>query len=94
MITPPPAPPRDWAAQTTLASKTPDVPTPYPYTSVTPGAFTFMQPATNFIGRRSYTPFDNGPVDRRYHPEPLAGVWRAEEHIPIMRTTPVLPKFQ
>ena len=46
----------------------------------------------NFIGlKRLRAPTDDS---RMYNPTPLDGKWRAEDHIPIMRTKPITPKFQ
>lgn len=51
-----------------------------------------VQPATNFVGReRLRPPGDDFAV---YNPAPIAGPWRAEQHVPIMRGLPVTPKFQ
>lgn len=44
----------------------------------------------NFIGiKKFHNPMDDS---RMFHPAPMDGVWRAEQHIPIMRTMPVFPK--
>jgi hypothetical protein len=45
----------------------------------------------NFIGRKTlHPPTDDSMV---FNPAPFDGAWRAEEHIPIMRTMPLRPKF-
>lgn len=46
----------------------------------------------NFIGRRTIrAPLEDVGV---YNPAPLNGVRRAPDHMPIMRTMPIRPKFQ
>lgn len=46
----------------------------------------------NFIGRKAIRPPNEDIA--AFNPAPLDGVWRAADHIPVMRTMPVRPKFQ
>jgi hypothetical protein len=46
----------------------------------------------NFIGRKTLrAPTDDSCM---FCPRPMDGKWRAEDHIPIMRTQGITPKFQ
>jgi hypothetical protein len=50
------------------------------------------QAPLNFFGRRALrAPGDDSAA---YDPRPMDGLWRAEEHMPIMRTQRVLPKMR
>lgn len=49
------------------------------------------QTPTNFVGRKFIRP--PPPSDLRYNARPISGVWRAEDHIPIMRTLPVVKQY-
>lgn len=46
----------------------------------------------NFIGRKTLRP--PGDDSMAFNPAPLDGAWKAEEHIPIMHTMKITPKFK